>query len=122
MNWILFSLFIMQFSDSNSAFEVFSKVSFLYFSWLELKYIEKYNVHKSSNIALKPISLNWFKKTSLYLKKGVFFYSNKKSIFLKRSKLIRLSSRFNIIQNAIYNVIFPYYFYYRFSFFCNVGF
>ena len=96
--------------SSSSIFEQMSNSYFLYYSWIELRGLKNLNNLESGRY--KPISLLWFKKASQLLRKGLYVYRPKK--FTKLNKIgfketIMFSFRDKVIENAVFNVIFPFF-------------
>lgn len=94
--------------------EKFSDVLFLYFSWLELKYLESFFfLFSDSKISLYffPVSKKWFYKTSFLLrnKKYNYFEINKIKKFYSFNPLSLLFYYNKIIENSIFNCIFPFF-------------
>nr|CAA10854.1 maturase-like protein [Lepocinclis spirogyroides] len=93
--------------DSQYLFDSLTKSSFLYYSWLEILYLDKFNsVNKCRFPSLKPISLRWFRKASYSLKIGSFLYSRHKVRLIKDKNLALYSFRIQILENAIYNLVY----------------
>lgn len=94
--------------------KIFSNVSFLYFSWLELKYLEFFLfsfLYSSLSFFYLPICKQWFFRTSFLLKINRYNYF-KIDVVKKFSETNALASLFynsKIIENAIFNCIFPFF-------------
>lgn len=100
-------MFLMYKFNSTLVFEEISSSYFLYYSWVELK--NNYVLNKK---IYKPVSLVWFKKASFLLRKSLYKYGTKKFFSSKDSNLHRYSMfnfRNKIIENAIFNAIFPFF-------------
>lgn len=93
------------------AFEEMTRISFLFYSWLELRRLENF-VLKPCFFSIGPVNKRWFFKASFLLRKGRYHYKkyksiNYKSISFSNSKFIFLKNK--IIENAIFNIIFPFF-------------
>lgn len=113
MNCILNFVFFMIGFDSSSVYSNLFNVYFLYYSWIELRSCKLLNNNKL--MFYKPISIRWFTKTALRLREGYSFYG-KKSL-LKRycfvnKKYFFSSYRNKIFENAIFNIILPFFSFY----------
>nr|YP_009538701.1 maturase [Lepocinclis ovum]AYQ93719.1 maturase [Lepocinclis ovum] len=97
--------------NSDLLFEEMSNSFFLYYSWVEIRNIEvSFNSFTSK---YRPVSLNWFIKCSYLLRSGIYNYSFRNFVNLnkfKSKKFHFLSLRNKIIENAIFNIIFPFLF------------
>lgn len=99
---------------SKKNLEKFSHVLFLYFSWLELKYIESFLFFLSySKVSLSffPLSKKWFYRTSFLLKNRKYNYFEVNGIrnFYNVNTLNLLFYNNKIIENSIFNCIFPFF-------------
>lgn len=94
---------------ANTLFGEMTDSYFLYFSWLELKRFTTSLGFKDLN--RNPISLRWFYKTSYLLRKGIYKYSYVKLVHISKTSKFSISQPVclynRIVENAIFNVIFP---------------
>ena len=95
--------------SSYSIYNELCNVYFLYYSWIEIRSC------KLNKFCYKPVSMKWFVRISLLLKQGYSFYSKpfriKKNFFNSR-RYSFLSYRSKIYENAIFNIIFPFFYFY----------
>lgn len=94
-------------SGSSTFFQVSSSY-FLYYSWIELKFLIS---SSSYYVPSKPVNTKWFLRTSLLLRKGMYNYNCKKFINWTRSDSKTFSFyslRNKIIENALFNILFPF--------------
>nr|YP_009541082.1 maturase [Lepocinclis steinii]AYQ93596.1 maturase [Lepocinclis steinii] len=99
--------------DTRFLFKEMSTSYFLYYSWIELKVLANLDIGSK----YRHISLRWFTKASFLLKSGLYDYSsNKLTIFKvklsKKKDLINLRNK--IIEMAIFNIIYPFFYTYTF--------
>nr|YP_009538638.1 maturase [Phacus pleuronectes]AYQ93658.1 maturase [Phacus pleuronectes] len=98
-------------------FDDLTDVYFLFYSWLELKRFENFFIKFSNQlIGFYPVNKKWFQKTSFLLKNNKYVYSKSNKIKLNFFNLkigvtcfLVLSFRNKIIENAIFNSIFPFF-------------
>lgn len=110
MNCILFFLKYMHNFTSNFIFTELSNSYFLYYSWIELRVSMNYRLTAYSS---KPISLSWFKKVSLLLRNHSYsYYSRSFTTFNQRNvnSFHFVSLRNKIVENAIFNLIYPFFY------------
>lgn len=91
-------------------FSQFSNFFFLYYSWLEIKKYEMFLNLRVYQVYVVPVKKTWFFKVSTLLKLGLYNYPSLKhsKIPFNFNKLVVIDKT-NIIENAIFNVIFPFF-------------
>ena len=109
-----YSFFILFMKDFTyfQLLQDFSDVLFLYFSWLELKYLEIFLFSYTKTLSyFIPLSKKWFYRTSFLLKHSKYSYFPINSVkkFFKRSSFTLLFYQNKVIENSIFNVIFPFF-------------
>lgn len=90
----------------------FSNVLFLYFSWLELKYVESFLAFNPDFPFLCiPLCKKWFYRTSFLLKNNKYNYFEIQSLkkFYVRNAFNFTFYNNKVIENAIFNSVFPFF-------------
>lgn len=105
MSPFLYSFYLMFKLSSSSLFTEMSTSYFLYFSWVELKVLYRCTLYK-------PVSFRWFEKASCLLRSGSYSYTRKRLVFFDKLHFKRLSFHNKIIENAIFNIINPFFHFY----------
>nr|YP_010700440.1 putative group II intron reverse transcriptase/maturase mat2 [Phacus arnoldii]WCH63578.1 putative group II intron reverse transcriptase/maturase mat2 [Phacus arnoldii] len=96
---------------TKDVFKEFFINDFLYYSWMELKRFQ-YLFNFPKQYFFCPVEKGWFSRTILLLTKSQYIYSKKSFLKLNKNnnkKITLVSYRNKIIENAFFNLVFPYF-------------